>query len=790
MKEGIYQMKTSVRRTLCTITAAAVAASALMLTGCGQNKPASQSGNVSVSDEKVQAALAYKSQEITPKKSIDSGAVYKNGLFYATHYQTQTIDEKTINRLSIVVFDESGEVKNEFPVGESSPDAGEYISISGYLSVDDSGNITFLRTMDTMSGTSESAMITLGPDGSTISEQDMSSLISSTEYVMNWVKDDEGYIYINTGSGIKAFDKDMNKAFEIKPENATFLSSVFLTNDGKPAFNYITIEGDSNHGIIAVIDKQAQNIEKKINIASDKTWGMQSGGGEYICYCNGDTGILGVREDGSFDTVLDLLTIGVDNTSINGFCTDENGVFYFSVLDYVLNKSGVVKVYPVDKSEIKEKTVITLGCFTTDWSVRSQIAEFNKNNDDYTIYVNSYSDSNDTTDYSAAITTFNNEMLAGKVPDILLINDEMPYESYEAKGLFTDLYEYIDKDPDISKDSFQPNVLEALESNGKLYKLCTAYAVRTFVTKNEHMHGDILTLMDAAAEAKNMGENIPILGYTDRSKFLKNGIEFSDFIDYRTKTCNFENEDFKTLLEVSKSLPETVDLRKLSDEDPDFYTNYSMGFVNDQCLMYELRLDDYANYDWIRPSIGQDYAITGFPSDKFVTKGVIDPTMMVAVSNTSPNKDGAWTFIKYCLNNDVVEEPYTYIDNDGNVVETTDMKYYTRTSSLPVLKEHFEKLSSHALDTKYDYNPDGTKEVQKNEVWTATGSIILPPLSQQEFDQIYSTLTTSNRLEFTNSDIFNIIKDEAANYYAGTKSLDETVSLIQNRVNLYMSEHY
>ena len=63
-------------------------------------------------------------------------------------------------------------------------------------------------------------------------------------------------------------------------------------------------------------------------------------------------------------------------------------------------------------------------------------------------------------------------------------------------------------------------------------------------------------------------------------------------------------------------------------------------------------------------------------------------------------------------------------------------------------------------------------------------------MSQQELDKFTKLLTESDTVSDSNEDIMKIINDEASGYFSGTKSLDETVSLIQNRVNIYMSEHY
>ena len=55
-------------------------------------------------------------------------------------------------------------------------------------------------------------------------------------------------------------------------------------------------------------------------------------------------------------------------------------------------------------------------------------------------------------------------------------------------------------------------------------------------------------------------------------------------------------------------------------------------------------------------------------------------------------------------------------------------------------------------------------------------------------DEMIAFLKTVNHARRNNTKVNNIIKEEAAAYFAGNKSLDETVKLIQNRVSILVAE--
>ncbi|MCM1302593.1 MAG: hypothetical protein NC305_10285 [Lachnospiraceae bacterium] len=68
------------------------------------------------------------------------------------------------------------------------------------------------------------------------------------------------------------------------------------------------------------------------------------------------------------------------------------------------------------------------------------------------------------------------EIIAGNAPDLLVCTDDyFNTDSY----MFEDLYPYIDADRELDRDSFLPNLLEALSCNGELHQLWTNAQVWT-----------------------------------------------------------------------------------------------------------------------------------------------------------------------------------------------------------------------------------------------------------------------------------------------------------------------
>ena len=61
-------------------------------------------------------------------------------------------------------------------------------------------------------------------------------------------------------------------------------------------------------------------------------------------------------------------------------------------------------------------------------------------------------------------------------------------------------------------------------------------------------------------------------------------------------------------------------------------------------------------------------------------------------------------------------------------------------------------------------------------------------MTQEQADQILDLINATTAVYGYDESILNIISDEAAAYFAGEKSLDDTANMIQSRVNLYVAE--
>ena len=65
---------------------------------------------------------------------------------------------------------------------------------------------------------------------------------------------------------------------------------------------------------------------------------------------------------------------------------------------------------------------------------------------------------------------------------------------------------------------------------------------------------------------------------------------------------------------------------------------------------------------------------------------------------------------------------------------------------------------------------------------------MVPPMTQEEVDEVLSFIESVNRASYSNNEIQSIIEEEAAPFYAGQKTAEEVAGIIQSRIQILVNE--
>ena len=284
----------------------------------------------------------------------------------------------------------------------------------------------------------------------------------------------------------------------------------------------------------------------------------------------------------------------------------DDGDYVIAINDYQSGDYGngatLYKLTKRDASEMENTKVITVGVLYDDWAVKEKISAYNKKNDDvrfkmvdYSKYDNYEEETGKT--LSSGADQLKKDIVSGNAPDMIVSYNGAIISSLYNKGLFVDLYEYMDKDSDINKDDIMPNVLNACEIDGKLLSLPTSFKVQTYASQGKKFDKEKWTPDDMIETYKNLPDGMR-LTYLDSKETISEMLLSSicGCIDYEKRTCSFDSPEFKKFLDFANEFPKQDELIDWEDQRAVNEMFTEDNFKKDKVLVEDVYLYDFPNH--------------------------------------------------------------------------------------------------------------------------------------------------------------------------------------------------
>ncbi|MCD7891201.1 MAG: extracellular solute-binding protein [Ruminococcus sp.] len=609
--------------------------------------------------------------------------------------------------------------------------------------------------------------------------QDLFCVDEDTLFVSAYGDD---YIYLTINS-----DGTVGNEFDFS--EVSWVDSFGSDKDG----NAVCVAYDSNYDMTYFeIDMENCSLidnDIKLGESSGYTSGTIIGGsGDYTVYVPMTNGLYGLKEDNTFEEVINWVDSDINGEMVVSILGLDNGDFAVYERDWSVSSELVARFSLLtkrDSEELAKIVVVTLGVCWSDTAITNMVTDFNKSNDEYRIKIKDYSEydvyDEELGEYtSTAEDQLKSDILSGNAPDMVcLASDNTMLETLSDKGTFVDLYTMLENDSEISKDDFLPNVLTAFESNDKLYYLSPGFTVTTLAGKAKFLSSDMgnWTIDDMIDTYNNLPEDMDLFQYMNSSTDIYSSLVqemLGFYVDYENKTCSFDSDEFIKLLEFCGSFPEAeeIDYGSMSDEEIDqYFEDQEMALINDSALFGSIYMYRFYNYaEAVYAQFGEDITLVGYPSSEGCG-GEITTSLNLSILSDSPNKDAAWSFIKAFF----TEEYQEKYSNDYN--------------GFPIIKEAFDKAADESMSKQYYIDDNGEKVEYDSTYWIGNTEVAIEPLTQEERDYIYDYITSITRKSATfDSDIYNICMEEAEAYFAGESTAEETANMIQNCVSIFISE--
>ncbi len=635
-------------------------------------------------------------------------------------------------------------------------------------------------------------------------------------YVSNFFVDNSGNVYLSDWQNVYIYDQDGNKKTTVDlSENGGELCELKAGVVGVCYYKNDEAKPEESGRVFQEIDPATGKLTGDTVKLPDSAYNFFPGDDVYDIYYDYNGNIYGYKFDtDTKDKVIDWIECDINSNNLNSYSILPDGrvIAFENSYDDGMEKNTMqlIVMTRVDAASVVNKTVLTFACMYLDWNMRDAIVKFNRASNTHRIVVRDYSEYNTDDDYTAGIQKLNTEMLSGKLPDMIDINTySMPIEQYAAKGFLTDLYELIDADADLSRESFVQPVLKALESaDGKLYQLPQTFAVDTAIALDkvvgEYDTWNLAAVKDAMTKLQDGATVFDV--YRTKSDILSTCISrnIDAFVDWENGGAHFDSDEFKALLEFANQFPDTYDWENADEEDQDSAQNRMNAGKQLMSSFYVSSLEDIL---YQLTGYNGKVKFVGYPSEDGTSNHAFQIDGAIAISSTCADKTAAWNFMKQFLNEEyqssyniwsfpinqaafdaklkeMMTEEYQTDDNgnvmkddNGNPIRIPKVTYYTDGNG--TMTGYSTGNGGVAV---MQASADGSVEMGEN------GEVNVYAMTQEQADEILGLINATTAVYGYDESIMGIITDEAAPYFAGEKSLDDTVSMIQSRVNLYVAE--
>lgn len=701
-------------------------------------------------------------------------------------------EEGTVER-HIIRLSTDGEVKSDEVMAETP----ERTNIINQLIADQSGKLYAVMYQYTDEGTLFSLRSFDGTSvGDTIIE-DIGSLFAeevdtsnrpwmSGFYLQGAAVDQDGNFIFASETAIAATDRDGNKLFEATLDNGE-MRDLASASDGRVFLTYMDYENYDN--VVCEIDTEKGRIDDPISMPSgnddirNADFYFAPG---HDAYYKTDVGVYSLDFDETGAAGEPQLLLDFVNSDLIANELQEFGVINgerMIAMSYQYDEgsqtssSTVFLLDRVPDEEVQEKYVLELALKYANQTVTQRVVRFNRSSDEYRVKISLWNQRDEESqNYNLGEDLLGQRILSGDVPDIIAISDFSKGSEWATAGSFADMNEMMKKDESFDQSKVFMNVIQKFESAGKLYTMPVNCYIMTLLAKRSNIPFDGWTPSEYIEYAKGLGDGQYMMNYGGKMQTLSTLLNNSltRFVNRAEGTCDFDNDDFRAMLEFSASQPDDFNFYdSLSGDDlMDYQSDRNKMYRDNRVILDSSYIYDVASMlnDEVSVGAGEEVVFVGYPCYEG-NGAVLSASESYAVFNGSQLKDGAWEFVKSAV-----------------LSETTGR--YGR-DSFPISRDAFDKMMASYSDQHYFFYYDGGYSGWSGEGGSShedDNSGIQRDVTQSDIDRIKALIDGSTAMPDIDQKAAEMIMEEVQNYFAGDKPLDETVKVIQSRVGIYLAE--
>ncbi len=566
---------------------------------------------------------------------------------------------------------------------------------------------------------------------------------------------------VDTGTGIctKAIDWSGSRPSYFGIAGQTLL---LMTDDGMPRFS--TADGSSLPDA-AALDDIVRTDYSIVQKASDSlpmvvTSGMEEGS---IVYAN-HNGIFYYKEGGSISEQLvnsELSSLGVTGSYYSIVMLDEENILVQFV--NAMEEFQICRYrYDKDIPAVPEKE-LNIYALEESQALRQAVSLYQKEHQDVYVRLTVGMTGKDGVSAEDAISTLNTEILAGNVPDVLIL-DGLPVESYVEKGILADLTGLLDQID--QSDGLRSNIREAYQKDGGCYAFPASFFL-VLVNGPEDAVNAAATLEGFADYGQKLREEKPdqaILKENNPEQLLWDLMQM-DSANWFEADGALKEEALENFLIQAKRL---YDLDGYPDDAAGIhqYSGMPVGTARTDGLLIGTEEITYGTAVDMIDFVGQFATCeeSGSTCGLYGDGSVFVPYLMTGVSSSTKVKEDAEAFYKTLFGTEC-----SGLDGHG----------------FPVNLAAWEAMKAHAAET---YGPDSMISIGFSTPDGTSAGYMMNTMTEENIARVEAMAEQAKTPANTDAVIQNLVIEQGLRYVKGDSSSEEAMAALRQKISLYLAE--
>lgn len=373
------------------------------------------------------------------------------------------------------------------------------------------------------------------------------------------------------------------------------------------------------------------------------------------------------------------------------------------------------------------------------------------------------------------------EFMSGDGPDIISLDQPLPFEKLIENHAFADVDDLINTyGSNIDFNDYNTKVMESGIVNRKRYFVPFFYCPNIFISTQEKLKEYDLNFSDFSYKELSRQlsqEKVSCSLFGNESDNYSLLYSFIDsYVNFDNKTTNFDTNSFLENIDYIKKL-----INNDNTNENVYYDLYNSE--NNGCILSTPRLLFGGTIGGIKTAYYniflQNKTPAILPNFSYENKITAYVECGIAINQNSDKKDKALRFIEYCLSEDV-QEYWCGSRSDKGFSGTNEI-------SLPVNNKAFDYAVEVETGEEWDYNEDGEFDEEEKEFSENVDSIFWKYYLGIIDDISGCTLYNYKNLKTTyyNSSVIGDIVDK---YLKGDISKDKFIRQLSAATEIYLTE--